>query len=62
MLERAYSGWDVTCDYCSVEFLEVDSATHYWPDFQSALKTTGWRSINEQGEWLHRCPECEGGD
>lgn len=50
--------YELQCDYCSNYVDDFD-------DFSDAVthkKANGWKSININGEWTDKCPNCIGGD
>lgn len=55
MIERANGGFDVHCDGCSnAEFIDVEE----WGELMTEMEAMGWKSINVDGDWEHRCPVC----
>ncbi len=58
MIEKQGNRYELQCDYCSNyvdDFEEFQEAVDY-------KKANGWRSININGEWTDKCPNCIGGD
>lgn len=54
MIERFGNRYELQCDYCSNY---VDD----FGDFQEAVdykKANKWESININGEWTDKCPDC----
>lgn len=54
MIERFGNRYELQCDYCS-NYVED------FGDFQEAVdykKANGWKSINVDGEWTDKCPDC----
>ena len=55
MIEKQGSGYELQCDYCSNYVDDFD-------DFQEAVdykKANGWKSVNINGEWTDKCPDCQ---
>ena len=49
--------WEVTCDRCSTEFLEIEADS--FMEVVAELKREGWSVFkNEDDEWTHTCLEC----
>ena len=49
--------WEITCDRCSTEFLEIDANSFI--EAVKELKREGWHVFkNYNDEWTHTCPEC----
>lgn len=49
--------WDITCDRCSTECLEIDADS--FVEAVKELKSKGWSVFkNDSDEWTHTCPEC----
>ena len=49
--------WDVTCDRCSVETMEVEA-----DDFVAAVRLVRWANwsvYKDVDGWVHACPDCE---
>lgn len=54
---RHMGGYDVTCDFCSSEYLEMEVET--FSDVINGIKDLGWRVFKDRtGEWKHECFEC----
>ena len=54
MIEKQGNGYELQCDYCSNYVDEFE-------DFQEAVdykKANGWKSVNINGEWTDKCPDC----
>ncbi len=46
------------CDVCNDEY-EIES--HDFKDAWESAKDDGWRCFkDEDGDWVHRCPDCVG--
>lgn len=43
------------CDDCG---LSEYGGTLEFKEFVQQLKDTGWKIRKEDGQWLHRCPDC----
>lgn len=55
MIERVRNKYELQCDYCSNYVDEFE-------DFQEAVdykKANNWKSVNINGEWTDKCPNCE---
>ncbi len=49
--------WEITCDRCSTEYLEIDADS--FVEAVKELKREGWSVFkNEDDEWTHTCTEC----
>ena len=49
--------WDITCDRCSTEFLEIEADS--FMEAVKELKREGWNVFkNEDNEWTHTCLDC----
>lgn len=49
--------WDVTCDRCSVEYIEIE--VDGFRDVVKELKSLGWSiQKDENDEWVHTCLDC----
>ena len=55
MIENVKGKKAVTCDNCGDGF-KADT----WEEAQDTLKSEGWKTKREYGEWRHYCPECKG--
>lgn len=55
---------DVYCDECDfLTTIDTDDVEGY-ADFSyltKELKSDGWRITKENGDWIHKCPDCYGG-
>lgn len=54
MIERFGNRYELQCDYCS-NYVED------FGDFQETVnykKANGWKSVNVNGEWTDKCPDC----
>lgn len=49
-------GWEASCDACSeeIEFADAES----FNDALTDLKLAGWKPVQVNGVWEHRCPAC----
>lgn len=57
-IEKRYVGrthyYALICDHCGEEAGEFDT----FQDAVDGKKDTGYRSINEKGQWSDYCPDC----
>jgi hypothetical protein len=50
-------GWEVTCDFCSTEVLEIEC--NDFSDVINVMKDNGWKVYKDRsGEWVHECFDC----
>ena len=49
-------GWQASCDACSEE-TELPDAESFIEALKE-LKEAGWRPVQVNGAWEHRCPAC----
>ena len=48
--------WDITCDRCSIEYLEVEADS--FTEAVIEIRREGWSVYNDGIEWVHACGDC----
>ena len=61
MIDKQLGGaYEVMCDFCD-HSEEIDTDGNF-QELLNRMKERGWENFKEDGEWVHKCPECMEGE